>query len=177
MMGGHVTLDPVTLHLGAPAQQIKLNVDRISLANLFQLFAVSGLTGEGNLSGTIPVTLFPAGLAIDHARLDAQEPGRLSYDSSKGPAALSNTADSVKMALSALSDFHYDKLSIDLDRAATGDTALGLHVSGRNPSFYNGYPVEFNLSVTGRLDEALRKGLAGYQVPDMIRERLKQYNQ
>jgi hypothetical protein len=177
MMGGHVTLDPVTLRLGAPAQQIRLNVDRIALPSLFQLFAVSGLTGEGNLSGTIPVTLFPAGLAIDHAKLEAQGPGRLSYDSSKGPAALSNTADSVKMALSALSDFHYDKLSIDLDRAATGDTDLGLHVSGRNPSFYNGYPVEFNLSVTGRLDEALRKGLAGYQVPDMIRERLKQYNQ
>ncbi|HEY4165102.1 MAG TPA: YdbH domain-containing protein [Dongiaceae bacterium] len=177
MMGGHVTLDPVTLHLGAPAQQIRLNVDRISLVNLFQLFSVSGLTGEGNLSGTIPVTLFPAGLAIDHAKLEAQEPGKLSYDASKGPAALSNTADSVKMALSALSDFRYDKLSIDLNRAATGDTDLGLHVSGRNPSFYNGYPVEFNLSVTGRLDEALRKGLAGYQVPDMIRERLKQYNQ
>ena len=81
------------------------------------------------------------------------------------------------MAMSALSDFHYDKLEVDLDRAATGDTELGLHIAGRNPSFYNGYPVEFNLSVTGRLDEALRKGLAGYQVPDMIQEKLKSYNQ
>jgi hypothetical protein len=81
------------------------------------------------------------------------------------------------MALSALSDFHYDRLEVDLDRKATGDTELGLHIAGRNPSFYNGYPVEFNLSVTGRLDEALRKGLAGYQVPDMIRERLKSFNQ
>lgn len=176
MMGGHVTLDPAILKLGAPAQQIHLNVDRVSLANMFQLFSVAGLSGDGVLSGAIPVTLFPAGLAIDHAKLEAQAPGTLRYDQTQGPAALTNTAGSVKMALSALSDFHYDRLEIDLDRAATGDTELGLHISGRNPSFYNGYPVEFNLSVAGKLDEALRKGLAGYQVPDMIRERLKSFN-
>jgi hypothetical protein len=177
MMGGKVTLDPVTLRLGAPAQQIHLNVEKISLASLFELFAIAGLSGEGVLSGAIPVTLFPAGLAIDHAKLTAGGPGTLKYNQNQAPAALANAGESVKMALSALSDFRYDKLEIDLDRRATGDTELGLHIAGRNPSFYNGYPVEFNLSVTGRLDEALRKGLAGYQVPDMIRERLKSFNQ
>jgi hypothetical protein len=177
MMGGKVTLDPATLKLGAPAQQIHLNVDKIALKSLFQLFAVAGLDGDGLLSGQIPVTLFPAGLAIDHAKLKAEAPGALRYNQAQAPAALANAGDSVKMALSALSDFHYDRLEIDLDRKATGDTELGLHIAGRNPSFYNGYPVEFNLSVTGRLDEALRKGLAGYQVPDMIRERLKSFNQ
>ena len=138
---------------------------------------LGALAGLGVLSGVIPVTLFPAGLAIDHAKLAAESPGVLRYNQAQGPAALQGAGDSVKMAMSALSDFHYDKLEIDLDRAATGDTELGLHIAGRNPSFYNGYPVEFNLAVTGRLDEALRKGLAGYQVPDMIRERLKQYGQ
>jgi hypothetical protein len=177
MMSGKVTLDPVVLKLGAPAQQIMLNVDKIALGRMFELFAVAGLTGDGVLSGKIPVTLFPAGLAIDHAKLTAGGPGTLKYNQEQGPAALANAGESVKMALSALSDFHYDKLEIDLDRKATGDTELGLHIAGRNPSFYNGYPVEFNLSVAGRLDEALRKGLAGYQVPDMIRERLKSFNQ
>jgi hypothetical protein len=177
MMGGKVTLDPATLKFGAPAQQILLNVDKIALKNLFQLFAVAGLDGDGVLSGAIPVTLFPAGLAIDHAKLKAEGPGALRYSQDQAPAALANAGDSVKMALSALSDFRYDRLEVDLDRKATGDTELGLHIAGRNPSFYNGYPVEFNLSVTGRLDEALRKGLAGYQVPDMIRERLKSFNQ
>jgi hypothetical protein len=177
MMGGRVTLDPATLKLGAPAQQILFNVDKIAVKNLFQLFAVAGLDGDGVLSGAIPVTLFPAGLAIDHAKLKAEGPGALRYNQAQAPAALANAGDSVKMALSALSDFRYDRLEVDLDRKATGDTELGLHIAGRNPSFYNGYPVEFNLSVTGRLDEALRKGLAGYQVPDMIRERLKSFNQ
>lgn len=177
MMSGKVTLDPVTLKLGAPAQQIHLKVDKISLARLFELFAVAGLSGEGVVSGAIPVTLFPAGLAIDHAKLTAGGPGTLRYNQDQGPAALANAGESVKMALSALSDFRYDRLEIDLDRRATGDTELGLHIAGRNPSFYDGYPVEFNLTVTGRLDEALRKGLAGYQVPDMIRERLKSFNQ
>jgi hypothetical protein len=177
MMSGQVILDPAVLKLGAPAQQIHLNVQKIAVEKLFQLFAIAGLTGDGLLSGEIPVTLFPAGLAIDHAKLAAEAPGHLRYDKTLGPAALASAGDSMKMALDALSDFHYDRLEIDLDRAATGDTQLDLHIAGKNPSFYNGYPVEFNLSVTGRLDEALRKGLAGYQVPDMIRDRLKSFNQ
>ena len=84
MMSGHVTLEPVTLKFGAPAQQIHLNVDKVSVARLFELFAVAGLSGEGQLSGVIPVTLFPAGLAIDHAKLEAEQPGVLRYNGPRG---------------------------------------------------------------------------------------------
>ena len=76
-------------------------------------------------------------------------------------------------ALQALADFHYEKLILDLTRNLTGDVVLGLHISGRNPSFYDGYPVEFNLSIEGRLDQALKEGLAGYKVPDMIQQQLE----
>ena len=62
---------------------------------------------------------------------------------------------------------------LDLTRNLTGDVNLGLHITGRNPSFYDGYPVEFNLSIEGRLDQALKEGLAGYQVPDMIQQQLE----
>ena len=49
---------------------------------------------------------------------------------------------------------------------------IGMKIRGKNPNFYDGYPVELNLNVSGELDRILRRGLAGYRVPDMIREKL-----
>lgn len=173
MAGGKVTLDPALLTFDAPAQNLMLRVDGISVAELFDTLGIAGLSGEGDVSGAVPVTIFPGGIAIPDAKLAATAPGVLRYDRAQAPLALQSAGESVAMALQALADFHYEKLMLDLTRNLTGDVNLGLHITGRNPSFYNGYPVEFNLSVEGRLDQALKEGLAGYQVPDMIQQQLK----
>ncbi|WP_374383994.1 YdbH domain-containing protein [Dongia sp.] len=173
MAGGKVTLDPATLSFDAPAQNLLLKVDGISVGELFDTLGIAGLTGEGAISGAVPVTIFPGGIAIPDAKLAATAPGVLRYDRAQAPLALQSAGESVAMALEALSDFHYEKLILDLTRNLTGDVVLGLHIAGRNPSFYDGYPVEFNLSVEGRLDQALKEGLAGYKVPDMIQQQLE----
>jgi hypothetical protein len=173
MSGGEVRMDPVSLDIDAPVHNLKLTVTQVSVNELFASLGIAGLSGEGTLSGAVPVSLFPGGIAIPAAELKADAPGVLRYDRTQAPLALQSAGESVAMALLALSDFHYKELILRLSRALTGDVDLGLHISGSNPSFYDGYPVEFNLTVQGRLDEALRQGLAGYQVPDMIREQLE----
>lgn len=175
LANGQVSLSPTTLSTDAPVQQIDLKVDRLGVDELFKLINIAGLSGDGEISGDIPVSLFPEGVMIKDAKLAATGPGKLRYDLSSAPAAVKDAGDNVNMALSALSDFHYKDLVITLQRQLTGDAALGLHISGSNPSFYNGYPVEFNFTANGRLDEILRQGLAGYQVPDMIEQRLNQF--
>jgi hypothetical protein len=173
MAGGKVALDPAILTFDAPAQNLMLRVDGISVGQLFDTLGIAGLSGEGNVSGTVPVTIFPGGIAIPEAKLAATAPGVLRYDPAQAPLALQSAGESVAMALQALADFHYEKLMLDLTRNLTGDVNLGLHITGRNPSFYDGYPVEFNLSIEGRLDQALKEGLAGYKVPDMIQQQLE----
>jgi hypothetical protein len=175
LAGGQVSLAPAQLALDAPVQQLNLQVDRLGVDELFQLIGVAGLSGEGQISGTIPVSLFPSGVVIKDARLASIGPGKLKYDKAAAPAMIKSAGDSVNMALDALSDFHYKELILTLQRELTGDANLGLHISGNNPSFYNGYPVEFNFTASGRLDEVLRKGLAGYQVPAMIEQRLNDF--
>ncbi len=46
---------------------------------------------------------------------------------------------------------------------------------GNNPGFYDGYPVEFNLNVSGALDRVLRQSLAGYRIPAAIEEQLQEF--
>ncbi len=118
--------------------------------------------------------MFPNGIIVDNAKFAADAPGVLRYDAAQAPGALGSAGSSVSMALQALSDFHYKELIVTLNRKLTGDAELGLHISGSNPSFYNGYPVEFNLNLSGKLDEVLRKGLAGYRLPSIIEERLNE---
>jgi hypothetical protein len=37
--------------------------------------------------------------------------------------------------------------------------------------------VEFNLNVSGKLDQILNRGLAGYRIPDTIRDKLDDFAQ
>ncbi|HET6621998.1 MAG TPA: YdbH domain-containing protein [Dongiaceae bacterium] len=172
MAGGHAGIAPTDILLNVAGQRMTLNIDQLSVSELFKIAGVPGLSGEGAISGAAPITLFPNGIIVDNAKFAANAPGVLRYDAKQAPAALSTAGSSVGMALQALSDFHYKELVVTLDRKLTGDTTLGLHISGSNPSFYNGYPVEFNLNLSGKLDEVLRKGLAGYRLPSIIEERL-----
>ena len=80
--------------------------------------------------------------------------------------------ESVELALQALSNFQYSDLKLTVNRAAAGDTVALMQVKGKNPDFYGGHPVEFNLNISGKLDQILDRGLAGYRIPDTIREKL-----
>jgi len=174
MAGGRAGIAPTDIDMTAAGQRMILKIDQLSVSELFTVAGVAGLSGEGKISGQAPITLFPNGIIVDKAKFAADAPGVLRYDAAQAPAALSSAGDSVGLALQALSDFHYKELVVTLDRRLTGDTDLGLHISGSNPSFYNGYPVEFNLTLSGKLDEVLRKGLAGYRLPSIIQERLNE---
>jgi hypothetical protein len=174
MAGGRASIAPTNIALNAAGQRLTLNIDQLSVSELFKIAGVAGLSGEGAISGTAPITLFPNGIIVDNAKFAAIAPGVLRYDSAQAPGALSSAGSSVGMALQALSDFHYKELTVTLNRKLTGDAELGLHIAGSNPSFYNGYPVEFNLNLSGKLDEVLRKGLAGYRLPSIIEERLNE---
>jgi hypothetical protein len=175
LAGGTVEIGPTLLDAEPPAGSVRLDVRDVDLALLMNLAGLDGLTGTGSLSGTIPVTLAPAGITIDAGTLKAAGPGVIAYAPATPPPALQGGNETVSLALSALKDFRYKTLSLTLNRAPGGQTVLALHVEGSNPSFYNGYPVQFNINISGKLDQILRQSLVGYTVPEAIRRDLERY--
>jgi hypothetical protein len=175
LAGGDVVLDPV--RIGKEVPELRLKVHALDLKQLLALASIEGLDGSGSLSGEIPVTLDPAGFRVKGGRLEAAGPGRLSYAPGKPPPALQGGGESVSLALAALTDFRYDELRTTLDREANGQVSIGMHVRGKNPGFYNGYPVVLNFTLNGELDRILRRGLAGYRIPDSIREKLSTFGE
>jgi hypothetical protein len=145
---GRVAIAPVTLDVQAERNRFVLELAEIRLPVLFDIIGLDGLTGTGRLLGEIPIVLERNDVAIEGGRLESQEAGRIRYDPAGTPPVLQGGGESVGLALAALRDFHYDRLALRLNRQIGGETLVELHIAGRNPEFYNGFPVEFNLTVS-----------------------------
>jgi Dicarboxylate transport len=177
LTGGEVSMAEVAIDLSDPHAELALNVRDVDLARLLQLAQIKGLAGTGNLAGQIPVSVTSDTVTIRNATLAATGPGTLSYAPGATPSALLGGGESVDMAMKALNNFQYSDLSLTMSREPGGDTVALMHVKGRNPDFYGGYPVEFNLNISGKLDQILDRSLAGYRIPESIRKSLGDFGQ
>jgi hypothetical protein len=177
LAGGTVHMEPAVYDPEAGSNPAVLAVSGVDLGQLLALAQVDGLTGTGKLSGRIPVRLVPGDLVIEDGELEAEAPGTLSYAPLAPPAALQGQGETVSLAMSALTNFQYQQLRLRVDRQAGGEMVVGMHIRGNNPDFYDGYPVELNLNVSGALDRVLRQSLAGYRIPETIEQQLKEFAQ
>jgi hypothetical protein len=177
LTGGEVTIPTVAINLADPRAELALNVKDVDLARLLQLAQIEGLAGTGSLSGRIPVSIAGDVVIIHNAALAATGPGSLRYAPATTPSALAGGGENVDMALQALSNFQYSDLTLTMSREAGGDTVALMKVKGRNPDFYGGYPVEFNLNISGKLDQIVDRSLAGYRIPESIRKSLGDFGQ
>lgn len=177
LAGGTVELEPLVIDPARDGVEAALMVTGVQLGQLLALAGIDGLSGDGRLSGRIPVTFRDRDVIITQGELAAEAPGWLSYAPLQPPAALQGQGETVSLALSALTNFHYQELRLTVDRQAGGEMVVAMHVRGNNPDFYDGYPVEFNLNVSGALDRVLRQSLAGYRIPEAIEEQFERFAQ
>ncbi|MDJ0948403.1 MAG: YdbH domain-containing protein [Alphaproteobacteria bacterium] len=173
--GGRVFAKDFVADPHAARQTILLEVADVDFGRLVGLAGLEGLSVTGILDGKVPVTIVGKDVVIRDGRLAVREPGRLSYAPAAYPGALAAGGEGMALALKALENFQYDSLSLTLNRQLGGETVVTLHIKGRNPDLYDGYPIALNLNVSGRLDEILRQQLEGYQIPDQIRKRIEQF--
>ena len=171
LAGGTVRAQPTTLDPGRAQNRVTLDVADVELARLSALLEMPELEASGRLSGEIPVLLEDGDIAISGGRLATDAPGVLRYVP-EGGAAIAGGDENMEMVVTALSNFQYQQIVIDLDRALGGASVVGLHIAGANPELYDGYPIELNVNLTGDLDRIVRDSLAGWRIPEDIRQRL-----
>ena len=150
-----------------------LDVDQLDLNELLKLTRLDGLSGDGRINGTLPLTINENGVIVADGKLEATDAGILRYRPDETPSALKAGGESIGLVLQALEDFRYDALDISLDGRTDGETDIKLHLRGANPDLYDGHPIEFNLDLEGDLANLIKANLSNYQIPDRIRERLQ----
>lgn len=167
---GRLAVTDLVIDPGARRQEVALRVQDLSLAELFAILGIDGLTGDGTLSGTIPMTFSDGTVVIADARLAASAPGTVRFRSEQAAKILAGQGESLDLVLRALEDFRYEELTVDLEKSADDVGRIKLGLLGKNPAVLEGYPFRFNISIeanTGKLITALT---ALYQVPnDLLR--------
>jgi hypothetical protein len=150
--GGQITTTPFVIDPAAPAFEATLQVNGVDLAEITKLLSLEGLSGTGKLDGPVPIAVHNGKVEIKAGRLAAREPGVLNYRPSSLPDALASAGSSVELALQVLSDFHYDKLELGLDKADTGEGSALLHLEGQNPAVMSGQIFHFNIRLESNFD-------------------------
>ena len=170
---GRISAAPFTIGSAGIAFSTTLTAERLQLDEIFALTQLDGLSGEGTMHGTLPITVAGAEAVIAGGELVSDRPGWVRYRPGQAPAALQAGGENVNLLLQALENFRYETLRLTIDGRTDAEMDVGLHIAGANPDLYDGYPIEFNLNLEGALANVLRSGLAGYQIPERIRERMQ----
>ena len=154
VLGGKLKVNPVVIDPGKQPQIVELEVTGIELDEILLMVGQQGLEGSGRFDGVIPLRISNAGVAINAGRLRNDTKGRISYNPPGGSAPQLDN-----IALQALQDFRFEALDVDLDYQTSGDYTVRVRLEGRNPELYDGYPIAFNINLSGALPGLLRASL------------------
>jgi len=179
ILGGEVTINPVVINLdpNAEASQIEAHLNNIDLNTFFKWIEMDGLTGDGQLSGKIPLTLGHDRIAITNGYLAAKAPGTLSLQSEKAKELLVNQGKEVDLLLQAIENFHFKELTLNLNKSDTHDLNVKLSLLGNNPNVKNGQDFRLNIQLESKIDKllhAIQQGLVFSN--EMLRDSLQMGN-
>ncbi|MET1077430.1 MAG: YdbH domain-containing protein [Pseudomonas sp.] len=170
VLGGILSLPPTVADLAQQDLQLPLQVQGLELQRLLEAYPTEGLAGHGTLDGQLPLVVGPAGVTVRQGHLLARAPGGVLQFNSPRIRALGQANPGMKLVADALADFHYQRLSSDVDYDQQGKLRLALRVEGSNPALENGRPI--NLSIN--LEEDIPMLLASLQLTGKVSERIRQ---
>ena len=150
--GGTLRASPFIVDPSHPAVDTMLKVSSVELDRIFHLLDIDGLAGQGQIGGQISLHVRNGKLLVDDSRLVGTGPGKLNINSAWLNRTLGGNSETLSEALHALSDFHYDVLTIDLDRRENGEGFILLHLEGRSPTAHGDRTFNFNIRVESNFD-------------------------
>ncbi|GER05111.1 hypothetical protein JCM17846_27930 [Iodidimonas nitroreducens] len=156
LAGGSIRVEPFIVDLTAIEDtHLVLLVEDAKLAQIFQAGGVDGLTGDGLLTGRLPLQYKDGTVQITDGFLKASENGVMHYAPNDLPDFLRGDDLRSQMLRQALRNFHYDHLNLGINGDLAGQQSLNLEARGANPDFLDGHPIELNFNLQGALMSAI----------------------
>ncbi|MDH3642206.1 MAG: YdbH domain-containing protein [Gammaproteobacteria bacterium] len=169
-LGGRILLQEARIDPVAGQQRFTLELNAVELAALTEAIALDELAGRGRLVGRLPIRVAGDSLIIEGGRLQASGPGTLSFRSAQTRQTLAPGGETLDLMLQALEDFHYDGLTMTVDKPAAGESKIVLRLTGNNPAVLDGQPFDLSIKLTGDLAPLLSTLAEGNRLSsDMLR--------
>lgn len=147
---GSVTFDPFTWVYAAKQNRVVLRVADVDIADFIASFGNSELEASGTLSGEIPVVVEGIDVRVEKGRLAIEEGGTFRFSRSKELGA-NIPNEYAGQALSALENFDYDRLFVEIDGPLDGEIMVGMEFTGKNDDVLYGVPFAFDVTIEGEL--------------------------
>jgi hypothetical protein len=175
VFGGELKSAGLHLDLAQLDQTFTVQVGQLDLQQLLQVERQQGLEGTGLLDGFIPIRLTPTGVQVHAGKLAARPPGGvLRYQPTSEAAQERAPSDtSLSQVLQALSDFHYQVLTVGVQYEMDGTLKLAVRLEGQNPSWQQGQPVHFNLNVEDNIPKLLQSLRIAQGIEHVLEEHLQ----
>jgi len=171
LLGGRISTSPFVVDPARPVVETRIELRQVDLGEFFKLVGVDGLGGSGRLDGTIPLTLHPGVVDIRDGHLAASGPGVIRLDGGVLPPQITDAGESMILVLQALTDFHYDSLTIDVDGRATGQGTVVLKLTGNNPNLLDGRPFHINIRFESNFDRLVEIALRSMEAAQALLRR------
>ncbi|UCH53302.1 MAG: YdbH domain-containing protein [Pseudomonadota bacterium] len=156
-LGGRWWVPPFTYDVARDKNHFTIELEAVDLGRLVALERQQGVEASGALDGRLPVSLGASGITITHGSVHARAPGgTLRYQPNDAAQALAQSNPSIELLLKALSNYHYEKLEVDVNYSPSGDLDLAVAMAGMNPDWNAGQPVNLKVNVSDNIPMLLR---------------------
>ncbi|MBY0416973.1 MAG: YdbH domain-containing protein, partial [Pararheinheimera sp.] len=173
LFGGQVRAAQQQIDLSKDAK-VLLQLDKLQLAELLKQHPSADMSGQGTISGTLPLSIEQGKLTVAQGSVAALEPGgKIAYQSEKAQAmAASNQG--MKIVMQALQNFHFSVLSAGVSYSKEGQLLLAVKLEGNNPDFEKGRAVNFSINLEENLPAMITSLLLSGQVSELVKKRVQQ---
>lgn len=173
LFGGQVKATQQQIDLSKDAK-VLLQLDKLQLAELLKQHPSTDMTGQGTLSGTLPLSIEQGKLTVSQGSVAALEPGgKIAYQSEKA-LAMAASNQGMKIVMQALRNFHFSVLSAGVSYSKEGQLLLALKLEGNNPDFEKGRAVNFSINLEENLPAMITSLQLSGQVSDLVKKRVQQ---
>ncbi|KKL01583.1 hypothetical protein EIK76_05140 [Rheinheimera mesophila] len=173
LFGGEVSAKPQKLDLTQDAK-VALQLEKLQLAELLKQHPSADITGQGTLSGTLPLNIEQGKLTVAQGSVAALAPGgKIAYQSQKAQA-MAQSNQGMKIVMQALQNFHFSVLSAGVSYSKEGQLFLALQLAGNNPDFEQGRAVNFTINLEENLPAMISSLQLSGQVSDLVKKRVQQ---
>lgn len=165
---GKIRTVPFEWRFGQPVQ-VSLALEKLNIAKLLQLVNFTGLNGEGKITGYFPLKIDKKGWHIGQGQLKSTEGGRIQYDAANLTEGIKNNAN-FQLLLNVLKNFHYEQMTIKIAASSLAQTLLHVDLKGKNPDYYGGVPIAFQLQLNAPLLDMVRYGMGNWQIENALQQ-------
>jgi hypothetical protein len=166
VIGGIARIEETVFKTDTDGLDVVLGLKKIDIGQLFELIALDGLSGSGQMSGQLPIRLKGQDINVRDGLLESVGGGTLRFQSQKARQALAGAGEQVELLLNVLNNFHYKHLSLRINQQAHQNAILNFRIEGANPDVMEARPFNLNINLEANLDRILGTMLEGYRLSD-----------